>query len=136
MDYYVYMYLGRQILILKIREYFMHVCTYNFYKSKYNTLFVFLRLLRFDDISFIYILMVFNVHRDKYTWDVEVVYNNVIVHFPISLQEHYIYALNAVLYLHYSNLSWAPSLLILVRKLMSEYRLIVKRSCKYEVCNV
>lgn len=59
----------------------MHVCTYNFYKSKYNTLFVFLKLLRFDDISFIYILMVFDVHRDKYTWDVEVVYNNVIVQF-------------------------------------------------------
>lgn len=83
----------------------MHVCTYNFYKSKYNTLFVFLKLLRFDDISFIYILMVFDVQRDNYTWDVEVVYNNVFVQFSISLQEHYIYALNAVLYLHYSNLS-------------------------------
>lgn len=59
----------------------MHVCTYNFYKSKYNTLFVFLKLLRFDDISFIYILMVFDVQRDTYTWDVEVVYNNVIVQF-------------------------------------------------------
>lgn len=59
----------------------MHVCTYNFYKSKYNTLFVFLKLLRFDDISLIYILIVFDVHRDKYTWDVEVVYNNVIVQF-------------------------------------------------------
>lgn len=43
--------------------------------------FVFLILLRFHDISFIYILMVFDVQRDTYTWDVEVVYNNVVVQF-------------------------------------------------------
>lgn len=57
----------------------MYVCIYDFYKSKYNILFVFLKLFRFDDILFIYIFMVFDVYWDKYIWDVEVVYNNVIV---------------------------------------------------------